>query len=263
MRNIRKIVLHGNNVGFGNRPFYSAICNLMHLSFPLHYEINKKGEVEEKTHFSVESKSDKGALDIGINENFYDKEPTENQLESLAELVVVNCERHDIPVGRVYTHREIFSTPIIDCLGAYFDPIKFYGVVWERDYKKRILENRGNDEIVFRNLRLMSTKGRGHMPDLVGKESIGGSGGSMNGLTCTGANFYFDELGEIQYFENLGHGIPIQIDKLCNEGIFRIAVNLNTDKCYRIIEIHLRQSNGRAKNNLEESAKVYNILHGF
>ncbi len=262
MREIDKIILHGNKARFEDRPMYSIFYSIKHNLQRFHYTIDAEGRVFEDLPVFVESRWDKTSLDVRIRNSFYEQGPQRAQLDRLAELAAEKCEAFDIPIGRVYAHREI-GEKVIDCLGEHFDPIGFFEEIWENYYSKRISKERNDDKIILHNLRLMNEKGRGHMHYLLANESIGGTAGKIEGLTCMGINFYYDSRGEIQYFGNVQF-VPEKIHSFCKRGFFRIAVHSVGEKLVNkgIAEIS-KDLSGSARKNIEESVRVYNRKYGF
>ena len=125
--------------------------------------------------------------------------------------------------------------------------------------------------IIEKNLEKMVGDNKGDMFPLLCNESMGGNASRWKGLSCAGANFYYDPLnGEMQYFENSQH-VPEDILDRCSHGILRVAIRIRHKVApgehhtkYRIIRcltpINIRPA---AKANIEETIKEYNKRYGF
>ncbi len=137
--------------------------------------------------------------------------------------------------------------PIIEKLeedyGAEFEPVeeqaRFYPTL---------------NRVVERSLHRMQTEGEGHMPDLMVEERVGGNAGSWNGHYCLGANFQYDERGEILHFDNIQH-VPVELRDY-KSGTLRVA--LLPDR-HRIVGIRLHpETTDFARQNIETAVNLYN-----
>ena len=250
------IVIHGSKINIKGRAFKSEISSLNHNFGRYDYFIDTDGKIWQ------DGLKDRGedSVNIRLQGGFDEKGPEEKQWKSLVEVVGENCGKYGIFPGKVYLHREV-SAPIVDCLGVNFDPIKLVGDVWSKVYERRTLKVRSDEEIILRNLRLMKERGRGHLPYILENESIGGTGGRIKGRSCLTANFYYDDKGEIQYFNNMQF-VPSNIVTCCLGGSFSISVGLITEKIfqYNIERINSHSHKEEVMKNLKESADRYNKL---
>ncbi|MEM5843625.1 MAG: hypothetical protein QW841_00005, partial [Candidatus Aenigmatarchaeota archaeon] len=86
--------------------------------------------------------------------------------------------------------------------------------------------------------------------------------------SCAGANFYFDEKGEIKYFGNLPE-VPEEIYLNFRNGILRVATDLRR---FEIVECYIREKDSiyrklkdakslsdMAKKVLQMSIELYNL----
>ncbi|NQU98473.1 hypothetical protein HQ533_03320 [Candidatus Woesearchaeota archaeon] len=120
------------------------------------------------------------------------------------------------------------------------------------------------NNIVEKNLELMTTRGDGSMVDLMIDESLGGNAHIWKDYPCGGANFRYDpETGEIKCFENL-QNVPEEF-KGFPAHILRIAVNLKgTDNIgFYIVNYYPEELPITARVNLEKTVKLYNKNHAF
>ena len=107
-------------------------------------------------------------------------------------------------------------------------------------------------------------------------ESMGGNAGYWKKYPCIGANFYFDQTGEIIYFGNF-QSVPQEIRNRTAHGTFRMAIDLRREQiesiakgikvkepggiCRKIIGTFIDQRPSyTARSVLEETIRRYNVL---
>ena len=124
------------------------------------------------------------------------------------------------------------------------------------------------NRIVEKNLELMTSRGDGGMEALLRFESWGGNAGIWEGMTCAGANFYYDmSSGEIVVFSNY----PVELGPGHGEGLFRIArevlrkedlLNGNEPKKL-IVGTFIHEEESAAAEILHQTVEEYNRRYGF
>ena len=88
------------------------------------------------------------------------------------------------------------------------------------------------------------------------EESFGGNAGSYKGVSCAGANFYYDKMtGEIMYFGNM-QNVPEGIRNSFIHGTFRIAITK-----YGIVENYLDELEELKSNSSSKTTTTKIVLN--
>lgn len=123
------------------------------------------------------------------------------------------------------------------------------------------------NDVVEKNIERIVGNSEGNMWYCVlsrDPESMCGTAGTWEGLSCIGVNFFYDgKSGEIKYFFGNPDLAPDDIRSRFREGTFRFAIDFRTRK-YRIVSLQYRTRPAIvARQNLEETVRVYNESRGL
>ena len=124
--------------------------------------------------------------------------------------------------------------------------------------------------VVESNLEKMVDSSEKGMQDLICSESVGGNAGTYGRRPCVCTNYYFNDVGMIEYFGNI-QSVPEDIKERCYEGAFILALQLPAEIIKakgkgraRIVETHLpSRAPEIAKQNIRLSTEEYNKQYAF
>jgi len=186
--------------------------------------------------------------------DYLDRKPSEEQWKSLVGLVSKECKKYEIPLHKIYGHRELDRKLGQDtgCPGMTIDFGKLFLDV-------RLNVDVRDEDIAMNNLRLMKRYGVGTLYSLYPtwypiRENVIG----------TEVEFSYDaESGEIYCF-GFWQSIPDSLKAASHSGIFEMEMDLKNEKTIIVKTIFRYGSahsmrNKKSEENLEESVRMFNL----